>query len=161
MGTSQAKELNKTLKQLERDQNGITAVNLPYMGIDDAIVTRIASALEHSNSITSVDLRRNAISSVGSRTLANVIGKRMHLHQEMFLIRILWSGNSTTITELNIRDNNIGDLGVLELARALRENTVLETLHLNGTNMEVGLVIFRSLATHIALCAGYRGEIGI
>ena len=49
------------------------------------------------------------------------------------------TGKHDSITELNVRDNFIGDLGALELSKALRSNTSLKILHLNGTKMQVGL----------------------
>ena len=76
MGNGPAKELRNTLKQLEKgDQGSLTELNLPCKGIDDAIAARIASALEHCTAIVSIDLRSNMISSVGSRTLAKVVGR--------------------------------------------------------------------------------------
>jgi hypothetical protein len=48
------------------------------------------------------------------------------------------TGKHDSITELNVRDNFICDLGALELSKALRSNTSLRTLHLNGTNIQVG-----------------------
>jgi hypothetical protein len=46
MGANQARELNRTLKQIDRaDEVGLVTVNLPGKGIDDSIAARIATAL--------------------------------------------------------------------------------------------------------------------
>jgi len=132
---AEALKSNETLQTLQLTSNCI----------DDDGATALANALAYNSTLRTLWLPRNMIGNAGATAIAEVLKGKCPKHE------ILWKflsnhyfGDDRTIAfakavkrisaleEINLNNNNIG-YGRLEIANAIKNNTTLQRVWLDGT----------------------------
>ena len=83
----------------------LTSLSLQYCSISDFEVQALAEGLINNNSLTTLDLRRNRLSSDGARALAESL-------------------SNSSLTSLDLSDNSISDIGAQALAESLSHSSL-------------------------------------
>ncbi|CAF1185496.1 unnamed protein product [Adineta ricciae] len=94
-------------------KEALTTVDLSDSCIDDQSTQDLAAALEHDNTLLSLNLLRNRIGDAGAECLANALK------------------SNTTLNTINLSSNRITDVGAQHLAKCLEHNTSLIILNLD------------------------------
>ena len=147
-------------------------------GIGDNGTQVISEALRHHKHLMKLDLKFNRIHDGGAVALARAICKRPHNSSPL---RLLLSGNNigpsgakafagalankscSSLSHLDLWDNNVTTDGGIELARALGHSESLSVLQLgqNGIGQEAGQFFGESLNKNSALRELYLGHNGL
>jgi Ran GTPase-activating protein (RanGAP) involved in mRNA processing and transport len=142
---------NIFLRELRLGGNGIGDIGASALGIALAQNRVLSKLYLTSNGITAAgarDLARALVRSVSALELlclsSNLIGE---LGAEAF-VEVLAPGSGSVLTELDLRENNIGARGARSLATALGANSTLKKLSLARDN--VGDVGARALAAALS-----------
>merc|ERR1712218_4459 len=133
--------INSTVKKLKLSQNNIT----------DLGANALAEAIKQNSSLTKLNLKRNSIENNGAekigkalkknRTLTKIsingtipikkfrdghtkfldLSNQRYKDSDAIIIASMIVGNST-LTKLNLKNNYIGDIGMLKISKAMKIN---------------------------------------
>jgi hypothetical protein len=106
----------------EGSYQGLRALDLNYIGIDDERAEVVASMLRHNTSLTSIGLRGNAMRPQGVARIAEALR------------------SNTTLRQLDISDNSIDAAGLKALVASLTHNMAKGDLQPNSslTHLAIG-----------------------
>ena len=101
-------------------------------------VYKLAQALPHANQLTHLDLSSCMIGDEGASELAGAIADPFHGLNDKAMLNEEFHGAAPTpsyLQVLKLRDNQIGDQGVKELAEAMQQSSSLQDLDLAGNEV--------------------------
>jgi Ran GTPase-activating protein (RanGAP) involved in mRNA processing and transport len=108
----------------------LTNLNIASNRIPPKGAKSLAEALKSAR-LVSLDLSKNYIGDNGASYFAHAFFKGLHMTDNHIL-----QFKGLFITDLNLSSNNIGDIGVITLARGLENGNLL--VHLNLANNKIG-----------------------
>ena len=144
----------------------LTTLDLSFNALGDVGAAEVARALEGNPTVENLTMQRNAIGPKGAKALAGWVasatGRCAKLDLKHNSIKgadatelLAAVGVSKTLEELDLGENQLGDLGVVELAEALQANTTcpLKRLDLgkNGITDAGAQILAAALLTNAVL----------